>query len=1161
MPALSCFVAPDASGGWTVRWELDGTAAGETLTVPPARVADIAQIVKHLNPEPTVGGRGRRPVLPADAVTAIGRELFAALCEPAWGAVGPWLGAGAVELHVRSTDAAVLNAPWELLPLGPAGAAIGTAVNWSLYRVPTALAAAAEAVLPAGPLRILFLAAAPTDQVVLEYEREEEAILRAVGGVKDVAVLIAELGTVDDLKEKLDTFQPHVVHLSGHGKMEDDGTAVFCFENERGRTDAVPAPALVRDVFTGSSVRMVFFNGCETAQARVSGLCQALTAAGLPLALGWGISVADDRATAFAETLYRRIAVGDGVAAAVAGARGKIERDGYFEKGTTDGRAAQDVTFAMPQLYAARPGAALYDRTRTEPYQGPKTVYELLPGGVEGLREGFIGRRREQQNLVPALREGERTVAVLHGIGGQGKSALATRIVNRLRAGFGQVVAVKPVRRPGETPEACAKRTADDLLDALRAAFMAAERKDVYKLLTDPDYTTADKLRAVVDALNGVAFLLVLDNFEDVLTLVTRAVADAGLAVFYAQLMSNLTTGSRAVVTTRYLPAGTPTDARLVRVYDTLRDFGEAEYLKFLRRDEVVARRMQVGELPEDLLKQLHARIGGTPRFLGLMRDTLRKYDGTKLLADLKGATGLVEEKRDEYIRGIFGEKLYDVLTADARVVVTRLAVTFLPVPVEAVAAACAFDTLHATESVANATAYGLLQEFTADDVPVRYQPPGLLAGWLAAPDRLPAADAAAAHLALARFWRVIFEQDREGEVGVHFLEGLDGCRRHAAAGGDPALVLWAANRMARPLNDAAEWGRSRKLLEGALEGLGKAPPLEVDQERSLALHTLGSAAVRQGEYEIARDHLRKAMEISGRAGDVAGVAASRSQLAYIEYATGNLAAARAEYRATADALRRTGDELGEATVRHNLASLDLEQGDYPAARVGLAAVLAIIQRLHDHRGEGDTLHQLAAIDLEEGDYAAARENSHRSMEIRRRVGDALGESNSLYMLASIDLRQRDFPAARENFHRSLAIQRRVGDVAGEGRTLVQLASIDRAQGDYVAALENLRLSMEIQRRVGDVAGEASTLFQFGAVAVEVGRPESGTRLVAACLVIRQRIESKDTSRTLGDLLRLCQQMSYDETQVQALLTEVALSYTRDRGRSLLRDAFPEMNW
>jgi hypothetical protein len=45
----------------------------------------------------------------------------------------------------------------------------------------------------------------------------------------------------------------------------------------------------------------------------------------------------------------------------------------------------------------------------------------------------FVGRRRELQTALRALREGEHAGVLLHGLGRLGKSSLAARIANRRR--------------------------------------------------------------------------------------------------------------------------------------------------------------------------------------------------------------------------------------------------------------------------------------------------------------------------------------------------------------------------------------------------------------------------------------------------------------------------------------------------------------------------------------------------------------------------------------------------------------------------------------------------------------------------------------------------------------------------------------------------------
>jgi hypothetical protein len=60
------------------------------------------------------------------------------------------------------------------------------------------------------------MACAPTDQATLDYEREEEALFRAVSG-QDVAFDSCDQGTFEELKERVNEYRPHILHLTGNG--------------------------------------------------------------------------------------------------------------------------------------------------------------------------------------------------------------------------------------------------------------------------------------------------------------------------------------------------------------------------------------------------------------------------------------------------------------------------------------------------------------------------------------------------------------------------------------------------------------------------------------------------------------------------------------------------------------------------------------------------------------------------------------------------------------------------------------------------------------------------------------------------------------------------------------------------------------------------------
>ena len=143
-----------------------------------------------------------------------------------------------------------------------------------------------------------------------------------------------------------------------------------------------------------------------------------------------------------------------------------------------------DLTFALARLYASGDDVDLIDaKAPTREYKGPHTQYMLLGDEIKGLKDGFIGRRREQQQLIPALRDGEVTFAVLIGIGGAGKSTLATRAVNKLQTAGFTCYAVKV--RAADTPARAGQSfLIEKLLPILAEPFMHSERQ-LYDTLMD----------------------------------------------------------------------------------------------------------------------------------------------------------------------------------------------------------------------------------------------------------------------------------------------------------------------------------------------------------------------------------------------------------------------------------------------------------------------------------------------------------------------------------------------------------------------------------------------------------------------------------------------------------------------------------------------------
>jgi hypothetical protein len=222
----------DPPPGWNGRWFVESQPAGAPISVvgQAARsMTDLGQRFLYLFEQAGPGEARPRPMIEPEALRAMGRELFATWFAPAWPAIQARLTAvGPHQLVVESADHDVLNLPWELVELEGA-LPLGCDAAWALCRSPLTRPPDPGGPLRPGPLRILFLAAAPTDQAQLDYEREEDAMLRATARLQDVSAHFAESGSFDALKELVAECRPHVVHLSGHGTVDREGMGAFAF--------------------------------------------------------------------------------------------------------------------------------------------------------------------------------------------------------------------------------------------------------------------------------------------------------------------------------------------------------------------------------------------------------------------------------------------------------------------------------------------------------------------------------------------------------------------------------------------------------------------------------------------------------------------------------------------------------------------------------------------------------------------------------------------------------------------------------------------------------------------------------------------------------------------------------------------------------------------
>ena len=278
------------------------------------------------------------------------------------------------------------------------------------------------------------------------------------------------------------------------------------------------------------------------------------------------------------------------------------------------------------------------------------------------------------------------------------------------------------------------------------------------------------------------------------------------------------------------------------------------------------------------LIAKLYRAIGGTPGFIDQLRNDLRTADVDELLEELEGGEpGLLGAAREAYCQEILASRLYEALAPEARVAASRLALSELPLPVDAVALLTGNDQAQAGLALEAGVSYGLVQRFDEPDSPPLYHPPALLRPWLSTTEGLSGSDTCVLHGHIAAFWRARYEAQRVSELRAPVDIGLAACREHAQRGGDAVTLQWATLGLARILSLRSEWWRARELLE-------EIPFME---REAGAWHQLAIIERNQGNYTAACEKFQRALQINQDIGDRAGEAAAFHQLGILAHRIG----------------------------------------------------------------------------------------------------------------------------------------------------------------------------------------------------------------------------------------------------------------------------------
>lgn len=993
-------------------------------------------------------------------LTECGRRLFRFLDGPERLLAG-FLGrsAGDASLVVLSITARepVANLPWELLHDGT-----GFLVTARLPVVPV------RQVLLRGPrpepalrpLRLMFMACAPTEGglAVLDYDAEHDVVMDLARRYP-IEPRVEDSGNLDELGYQLvrkgDGFFD-VIHLSGHAGHSPDGPFFATEGLEGNRIDA--DDTMIAEALASAAPSVVFLSGCRTGEASdlyaTVSLAESLAGRGVaPAVIGWGRPVADRSATAAAAVFYEKLAGGRSVARALQSTYVRMfrENDPYWHTLRA---------YVCGRLPGPLIGSA--DDIGIDGWVRDIPAYEYVP---ERRETPFVGRRRELQEATRLLggRDAEPIGLVLYGMGGNGKSRLARRIQERLRARYDVIKVENELTadklllaigiEPGRRPEVDDPPIEWPLVERL-THFL---REQPTPLLFDLDafeysYETDPARRGAILLVDGRP--VIKPEAADTLDALVRSIQRCGRGPH------------RIVLTTRYQPVLDCLQHFAIRPLDPL---GDADVNRMISR---LLGMVAKGSPAEADVEKVRKAAGGNAR---LLENLLKALEAGAGGAAPDAIAALLRGKQLDFLEKdvIAPVLLDDVVAADDRAVLRAAASFIVPVASSTLARLTGED-VHTLERRAGLLADLGLLGWTRTRAGMRFRLPPVLAPMLIGTE-----DAETERARSTRAARVLAAElgdlDDLGDPRYVDDEALREVLRLAARSDDLTLELDAAVALAdlecfflqyqrakatcETTLARCEDSRLRRILaEAHLElGLGQADlyfaqalaacPADAVAERASILASRGfwTGEVLPGDRLV---DLEEAIDLARRSdarGTLAFALRTKARALAVRRAAGDAEQVPLLLEEAMGVLADVPDSdvLRAAVMVDRAIALHLERDDIGAALADLYGALEIDSKYGSSVRQAITLLTIADAALQLGFIRRAEEfvddAESRTSLLRMRVGVEIER-------AVIARERNDLQAARRHYAKA-------ADLAREKRHLRDL-------GDALDGLVNIALDM-----------------------------------------------------------------------------------------------------
>ncbi|MDM8567903.1 tetratricopeptide repeat protein [Thiotrichales bacterium HSG1] len=1047
--------------------------------------------LKHLANELTRAYAARDKLVTEDDLQAMGQALWSGEITPPQDKIRPVI--------IASNKAEIQALPWECL-YHPDYKFLAKELGFTLSRCLPAIKT--ETNLTAGPLRVLLFSSLPDDVSRLDIEEEQAQVLIALnewvqqGWVK---LDVLDDGRYQTLVDKLQENQYHLVFLSGHGQYNaEQKYGVFYFEDQQGKAEPVVDSELAK-AFIGRGVQCVVLSACESAKA-TTGLAQALVQQGITHVVGMRESILDKAGIAFAKSFCGRIGRKERVDIAVQAARRAILtgvkdtvtlRD--LNKDLSHSAELSQNQWCLPLLFSQDLTAPLVDWDFTpQPVNVEYKLRNIWEGIPDFATERFIGRRSELRELGSRFVHGSQAQLLITGPGGQGKTALATRLAQRLEHDGYTVVTY--VAKP--------ENSWQSFLFKLKTKVLTGEFKEEFKQNREFCETPEQEAEVLLDLLlrqTKGKVLFFFDNLESIQDANSRELNHSVLNIWLTEITR---AGSKLLLTSRYRLPGWDGER-----HHALQKANFFDFTYYLQRQNLAL---------EHDLQRLYQDLNGN--FRGVIFFLTAQAKNPEFKQSLQQA------QQDLYVDMAIAA-LFELLTESEQQLLARLPAYQSPVPLAGI------EALQSQALIQNLLDYSLLEVqldlYLNTEI---YQVSSLVKDWLQ--PNIGKEDYAEA----ARYQKQLFYTDKD-TVGQ-------------------ALDVHQALLLAEEVEEARRFALDEIVSRFDMAGLYHdiltdwLPDILQTTDEKLkgdALNKIGEIRFYIGDYNTALSYLEQSLLITREIGDKQGEGTALNNISQIYDARGDYNTTLSYLKQSLLIRREIGDKKGEGTTSSNIGSIYYSRSDYDKALEYFEQTITIFREIGDKASEGTILNNISAIFQAKGDYDKALSYLEQSLTIVREIGDKKVEGTILNNFSQIFQAKGDYDIALSYLEQSLAIVREIGDKQGEGRILNNIFLIFQAKGDYDTALSYLEQSLTIVREIGDKQSEGTILNNFSQIFQAKGDYDIALSYLEQSLTIVREIGDKKVEGVILNNIFLTFQAKGDYDTALSYL-EQSLTIVREIG-------------